>query len=281
MARYRRISSRYGKGIEIGEIYDESHVMNTNGKTVKDSVEDFPEFWELVNDKDEFTLPPYWYVKFNKSQISYMDDYRKTLGFTTKVTGRYLYMSSKGHVSGVRPQFMYKKITLRQFKEHVMKDNKGEIIGYELTEDCLPHHSEYSALKVIAHMGRIHNEMKDPNKEKILETIATNEDVRRHFAEAGVLDKWFKPLYEPKYKLPTVNNYKGQPYPKSGWGYGIVKYGCAYIGVKMLTDVLTYNEAVSKDSVVNRSIKSITLDSGVVINLKQMKQIVEYFENTK
>jgi hypothetical protein len=66
--------------------------------------------------------------------------------------------------------------------------------------------------------------------------------------------------------------------------YEVVAFGCARIPYRFFKDIdcLSSDMKTSENLLVcNRSIKSITLDSGVEISIEQCEEIVEYFNKNK
>jgi hypothetical protein len=98
----------------------------------------------------------------------------------------------------------------------------------------------------------------------------------KKLTDAGVLDLWFEPVYEEEKELPIINGYAGKLIKKAGWGDGILEYGCAKLPTKLIHAINDINTHEKQCSDFNRRVISITLDSGVKINLEQINQIIDY-----
>jgi len=86
-------------------------------------------------------------------------------------------------------------------------------------------------------------------------------------------NEFFKPVYKTKYELPKILGYKGV----LSLG-GKIQYGCAEFSVlflKELEAIFDRNKALG----FNRSIKSITLNSGVTLSKEQIIQINQFVSN--
>lgn len=99
------------------------------------------------------------------------------------------------------------------------------------------------------------------------------------FEKAKVLDLWCDPVYEEVKKLPTINGYDGKIDGE------IVSYGCAKFDLFKLRGILSsmksWDDAKEDpcNTPHNRSIKLITLNSGVSITMDEINQIVEYVDS--
>lgn len=90
-----------------------------------------------------------------------------------------------------------------------------------------------------------------------------------------IVESW-EAVYKEELKLPVINGYQGKIEGD------LVIYGnnCAKFNKQFFLDLyLVLDTIYSKDQ--NRSIKSITLGSEVVITVEQIKQIVEYINANK
>lgn len=87
------------------------------------------------------------------------------------------------------------------------------------------------------------------------------------------IDEFFKKLNNPAPKMPKINGCDGI-YDKEN---NLIVYGCAKIDYGMLTNAF-FPYSTSCENGANRSIKEITLDSGVKITKEQFAQIKDCVE---
>lgn len=155
--------------------------------------------------------------------------------------------------------------------DNMDNNTNQEIIGYKVKEEFLQVALKLYNYDSFTIMDGC-NFKKDSNSAK-------------SFKEAGVLDIWFTPVFKPKYQLPEINGYSGKLVDD---GYIVYGNNCARFDpafFKELYSIIISQDASGKGmsygALQNRKIKSITLDSGVVITIDQIKQIVAYIDNNK
>ena len=168
----------------------------------------------------------------------------------------------------------YTEISLQYFKDNILnsKEMKNEkIIGYKLKDQ------KYF---IPASLIIFDNEsgLKNWDSDKYM-SISEHQHATEKAKEEGILDLWFEPVYEEEYKLPVINGYKGRLIKKTGWGDGILEYGCARIPTKLINDIYDINTHRKLNTDFNRKVARITLDTGVIIGWEQIQQIVNYLNN--
>lgn len=258
----------------------ESYKGGTNCWNCIDSLNNNPilitlEEWnECVNG---FVLPEKWYVQVNKDNQKILSEWRGVNLKLDYVTG----IHENGHkehdcrTDAIKSIEWGVEITFEQFEKYVlMKDKK--IIGYKLRDKYIDNKKVHdAAIKIEGgiqfgtrsiHEGHNGEPAIPINGESSIEKLKS----------ADVFDLWFEPVYAPQYSLPKINGYDGIIDQ-----YGILTYGCAKIHNSQLRLILQYNSIGGNktDATPYRSIKSITLSSGVVITIDEIKQIVEYVDN--
>jgi hypothetical protein len=135
-----------------------------------------------------------------------------------------------------------------------------KIIGYKLKESV----KEFEKAAAIITYG-------DSSYSKIVGTVFIGSKQLERINNANVLDLWFEPVYEEeKPKYPNINGYDG----KSDIDMGEIVYGCARLRVSMLT--VLDNMTTTKGG--NRKTRSVELDSGVVITMDQIKQMLKAYK---
>lgn len=135
---------------------------------------------------------------------------------------------------------------------------KKKIIRYKLKDSCVKY-SEPAVIICGCKPG-----------DKLLGDVGSPEDIIK-LKDAGILDLWFDPIYAPEYSLSRINGYDGKKASND-----IVKYGCVSFDIRTLIDILNL-----KDISSDRIISSITLSSNITITMKEIKQIVDYFNHNK
>lgn len=259
MKKYRKKLGFGTHAYPEGKVYDENHKVQ-RFRDVKELVKLYPNEWELVEDG----LPEYWYIKITNENKAALAGWRtvKCLhnnnGWILSKTPSHLESElHKGYYENVFNNIPsnYKKITFNQFKKHVlnMKEEK-EIIGYKPKGFV-----KEEALDAIT-KGYV--DWKGVKAEKGYYCTKDNNFSINEFKDAKVLDIWFEPVYEPELTLPEISIYKG----KVSQDDKTVTYGCKTIFIKTLRELLTLN------------VESIMID-GTEVYAKQIKQIVEYFDN--
>ena len=222
----------------IGEIYDENE---NAGEDLNWRLKDCLAVWpeDWKLVEDDFILPENWYIKVISSG----------------------YFDKEGKYNRTKP--VGTEITLKQFKKHVLGMNDKKIIGYKLKDDAYKY--EEAAAKIL-------------NDNKLSLTWVNDRFIfgrysaaEKEFRKAGVLDLWFEPVYEEEKQLPDIVGYKGKVIGDK------LKYGCAEISISALEAIFNAYK-IDFPNVGNRNIKSITLDSNIVINIEQIKQILDYID---
>lgn len=104
-------------------------------------------------------------------------------------------------------------------------------------------------------------------------------------SKQDTVDRLKKELEEAEKALdkpPVVNGYELKIL-ESEIGCNTIGFGCAKIHSDFFTDINFLNSDMETASslICNRSIKSITLNSGVEISIEQCKEIKEYFNKNK
>lgn len=85
-------------------------------------------------------------------------------------------------------------------------------------------------------------------------------------------------------KAPVVNGQEMFINRKQGsYMIDTIQFGCAIFSSSIFSDVVFYNIAVKDNSLggeigLNRTIASITLDSGVEVSAEQCKEITDYYD---
>lgn len=215
--------------------------------------------------KKEFKLPEKWCCRpQDNKELNELYNYLKDLysDWEGESIDNYYYYYPPFRVEKRRKYFAYqsiiegyKEITFNQFKEYVlnktnnnMTENK-EIIGYKLVKpDYIKAACIISGNENLNYCGAGF-------------CFTPNSPSYDKLQKAGVLDLWFEPVYKPKYELPEINGYKGRLQDDC------IIYGCANFRDIFFTKLLELNNSDKS----KRKIKSITLDSGVVITIEQIK----------
>lgn len=194
------------------------------------SKEEYNEFFVYRNTKEEeFVLPEKWYIQRDDSNYNIVNKwFNENQPIDMKWVGNNGLMNyphySSNQIPNEREYILkergYTEITFEEFKRYVLKENmeEREIIGYKLVK---PEFRD--AVKAI--VGEVwFNEYWDNNlksrgvhftRSNILYTEYSLA-VENKLYHAGVLDLWFEPVYEEKFKVgdwvigwfqKTDNNY--------------------------------------------------------------------------
>jgi len=121
------------------------------------------------------------------------------------------------------------------------------------------------------------------NRVNVYEQWADYNDCNKE-SKQDTVDRLKKELEEAQKALdkrPVVNGYKMKTADYTGVDVAI--FGCARIPYRFFKDIdfLNSDMKTAEPSVCNRSIKSITLDSGVEISAEQCEEVLEYFNKNK
>ena len=122
------------------------------------------------------------------------------------------------------------------------------------------------------------------NRVNVYGSFADYNDCNKE-SKQDTVDRLKKELEEAQkalYKTPVVNGY-GMKIVDNKM-FEVIAFGCARIPYRFFKDIdcLSSGMKTSENLLVcNRSIKSITLDSGVEISIEQCEEIVEYFNKNK
>jgi len=161
-------------------------------------------------------------------------------------------------------------------KEELKKEElKKEAIGYKIKPKYV---DAYVILfkKGVSSNNTLYEEV---SNEKI--SFEKNSNYYKKAINLGVLDIWFEEVYKEFPKLPEINGYEGV-YDKN---HNIIRYGCAVFPVKDLkilySNIDNFNEVVKKNlDKYNRTVSHIKLTSGVEISIEQLKDIVEFLNES-
>ena len=146
---------------------------------------------------ENFILPEKWCIKITSENLSFCKSLKnKELGFRegyNYIIGGYYssIASSEGNFGFIIIPNGYKEITFEQFKKYVLNQNNMEnnkqIIGYKLIKE------EYrEAAYKIANVSCFGIDMVD---------FQENSYIKEKLEEAGVLDLWFREVYEKGFKI--------------------------------------------------------------------------------
>ena len=142
-----------------------------------------------------------------------------------------------------------------RIKELIMNDLcKQKVIGYKLKDG----YKKY--LPTLCKMFP-----KFPKNEELYMS-KSHEGIINYLMDVNLLDKWFDEVYFIEPKLPIINKYEGKYHKDSH-----ISYGCAELPLEWFM------------SDKNRSMTSITLNSGAVLSKSDIEQIKEYliYQNNK
>jgi len=167
-------------------IHGRSHGFNYNccDPSYGDPIIEYNE----IDFEEEFILPEKWCIKVtNENQEDITNYFHR--GYTAEID-YYLYVdNNQFHYKSIVKDEYYTEITFEQFKKYVLKQNNMEkkIIGYKLIK---PEY-ESAAHAIMGNTGFSGDGKTDI---KLQDTINL-------FKNAGVLDLWFKPVYEEEFKV--------------------------------------------------------------------------------
>jgi hypothetical protein len=230
------------------------------------------DFSQLVF-KEEFVLPKLWEISITPENavliVTLFNSRQNTKIWNIKeiLNWQLMYFDGEEHYVTSSKSNGSLMLTDSQFKQYVLKQPKmgKEIIGYRLIK------KEYktAALAIIPDSEYLKTGIASSG-EPCLPMAVKDTSTYSLLKKAGVLDLWFEPVYKDDKNLPVINGKEGS-YKKKDI---VVVYGndCAKLSVPMLD--LVHRSNSHDDG--NRSIKSITLDSGVSITMGQIGEILDY-----
>ena len=144
-----------------------------------------------------------------------------------------------------------------RIKELIMNDLcKQKVIGYKLKKEYFKYVDVINQLVLYVYG--------DFNAEDVIDSTMKN--TLKILEKSQILDKWFDEVYFKEPKLPVINKYEGKYHKNSH-----ISYGCAELPLEWFM------------SDRNRSMTSITLNSGAVLSKSDIEQIKEYliYQNNK
>ena len=144
-----------------------------------------------------------------------------------------------------------------RIKELIMNDLcKQKVIGYKLKKEYFKYVDVINQLVFYVYG--------DFNAEDVIDSTMTQ--TLKILEKSKILDKWFDEVYFKEPKLPIINKYEGKYHKDSH-----ISYGCAELPLEWFM------------SDKNRSMTSITLNSGAVLSKSDIEQIKEYliYQNNK
>jgi hypothetical protein len=144
-----------------------------------------------------------------------------------------------------------------RIKELIINDICGQkIIGYKLKKEYFKYVDVINQLVFYVYG--------DFNAEDVIDSTMTQ--TLKILEKSKILDKWFDEVYFKEPKLPIINKYEGKYHKNSH-----ISYGCAELPLEWFI------------SDKNRSMTSITLNSGAVLSKSDIEQIKEYliYQNNK
>lgn len=160
------------------------------------------EQWNQIvnkNKMEEFKLPEFWQIKRDENNYKIINDW---MNKHHNVVGE---VEEYTHVSGIvnnknknkSGNNNLPKITTEQFIKYVLnkQENMKEIIGYKLKEDCKQYEEAAEKIAGFSNGSRI------PGKFNNWMKVNPNGCFTYNLKEAGVLELWFEPVYEKKFKV--------------------------------------------------------------------------------
>ena len=240
MTRYKCLTDDYDMFV-CGKIYDDEN--EDTWQRVVDLIARYPHDWELV--EENFVLPKNWHIEVTKTNAEALSQWR-TDGKLIQLDG-YLKNSHgvKGYWFMERPTGT--EITTEQFKKYVLVEKKDKLSFPRMM-------MVYNYSRVAAVPRKILTFCRDRKKAQYI----------------GVEHCYNNAEEMPQYSLPTINGYEGE-YSKPD---DRVSYGCAVFYVEKLRKLRGAFGISNK-----RTITSITLNSGVIITIGQIDQILGYVNN--
>lgn len=147
--------------------------------------------------KDEFVLPDEWFILLTKENEQIVHNWKcENTGYKANIKANgedsisyYGTWSSKKHFKSSN----YTEITFEQFKTHVLKSEEKmekKIIGYKLIKP--EYQIFYEKLTGTRNLERLADSLGD---------LLWVDQAVKVMKEAGVLDLWFEPVYEEKFKI--------------------------------------------------------------------------------
>ena len=139
-----------------------------------------------------------------------------------------------------------------------------KIIGYKLVKPQF--------LQEVISIGQIYSVS---SKEGVEDVIFRSPVVKSNLEYAGVLNLWFEPVYVEEKKLPKINNYEG----KIEGDYVVYGSNCAKFHKNFFLQLSQFKQTNSSSQ--NRTIKSVTLSSGVTIQMEDVYKVADFLNENK
>jgi len=239
------------------------------------------QWYSAVNHVPDFTIPgteignckglEYGTMHFPTFDNNYLIN--KSLALYTKkvfINNNEICVAADGDFYGGENYFVFR---LDDLIKNYKKNNKMEkkLLGYKIKEKYVE--AYIKLFREGAPKGRV-------LKEKV--SFEKNSIFYQKTKYLKILDAWFDKVYETTSQLPKINGYEGK-YDKDKQ---IIKYGCAkfpFVYLKTIhQNIINFNNVVEKNKDrYNRTIQSIELSSGVKIDMKELKDIIRFFDYYK
>ena len=162
-----------------------------------------------------------------------------------------------GYTSGMWERKVNTSLPCIRIKELIMNDLcKQKVIGYKLKKEYFKYVDVINQLVLYVYG--------DFNAEDVIDSTMTK--TLTILEKSDILDKWFDEVYFKEPKLPIINKYEGKYHKDSHISYGFAELPLEWF----MSDK-------------NRSMTSITLNSGAVLSKSDIEQIKEYliYQNNK
>ena len=243
------------------------------------------EFKRLVlKEKTNFVLPEFWHVLVTDENKQALSDWL----FGAPVP--YYKLESNLHIVGICRQNSLnpkgynlkdnlkgtnynfgEEITFEQFKKYVLKQNIMEnkkLVGYKLKDEFKQIEKAATSIAECGTGGLFYIFEHGCN-------FMINSNSWDRINKAGVLDIWFEPVYVEEKKLPKINNYEG----KIEGDYVVYGSNCAKFHKNFFLQLSQFKQTNSSSQ--NRTIKSVTLSSGVTIQMEDVYKVADFLNENK
>jgi len=164
------------------------------------------------------------------------------------------------------------EITFEQFKKYVLKQNIMEnkkLVGYKIKDEFKEIEKEAASIaQYVSNYGLFFKFENGCN-------FMVNSNPWYNLKKAGVLDIWFEPVYVTEKQLPKINNYEG----KIEGDYVVYGNNCAKFHKNFFLQLSQFKQTNSSNQ--NRTIKSVTLSSGVTIQMEDVYKIADFLNENK